>query len=386
VPLESAPVTLEGRRIFYAGAEHLAFNGESSTKIRQDLAAGGGLSSTMLYGETARIAHAEALYTRAPSLSHSPPLTTQAETIISPTSIPPKYAGCEIIRRPGLQNGLLSESSIFEIRSPEAGTVAFMKMLPPQRDPANTLRDEADGLALFNRLELKNATAPRAELLNDPISLWVERAPGVTIGTHITNYERGLLSEEDVYAALRSVGEMLSDLHSRFPQAYNERAARYVEAYIRHYETVIENADPTEASVPSVIRAIEEFRFTSTELRKKGLRCSWLHGDANCGNLLWDPATKKLSAIDLQRLGTQARTGSVGFSTFEYLYFENSLRFYPNIGFRGLRGGLEAAKIAYRDGYGDVDPLEERFFRSMWAIRWTLAGHERVQPIQESNR
>ncbi|NDC10194.1 MAG: hypothetical protein EBZ75_12810 [Oxalobacteraceae bacterium] len=94
VPLESAPVTLEGRRIFYAGAEHLAFNGESSTKIREDLVSGGnGLSSTMLNGETARIARAESLYAGMPP-SPVPDLLVAApepEVIINPAHIPSRH-------------------------------------------------------------------------------------------------------------------------------------------------------------------------------------------------------------------------------------------------------------------------------------------------------
>ena len=393
-PLRAAPEELEGRPVWYCGAGNLAFNDSCSTQIRRDIAAeSSGSADYMLNASTKRLAHEYSVYTRvvtpAGSIRDSKDLgstsysLSQSETLLASIQPPDSYHGCSIVRRPGLQNGLLSESYIFEVKSPSQEIVAFMKMLPTHRCPETNLRDEESGLKLINDLALSWARAPHAELREHPTSLWVARAPGETIGSILTGYERGLLGEQEVYEALRMVGRALSELHTCGARSYTERAAKFFEAYVEHYEGVISTADRRELLSPQVAQAIADFRESALALRTSGLRCSLIHGDANCGNILWDADGQQLYLIDLQRLGTQVRTESVGFSTHEFQTFVSCLHLYPNIGFRGMRGGLEAALLAYREGYGAVDSVEELFFRSVSVIRTNIKGHMRAHPIRE---
>lgn len=378
-----APVTFEGRPTRYLGAAQLAFNGDSSSSVRAALAAPlAEATHSMLNEETRRIIRENKVYDDRRDHSKSSG-NSQHEHLLDPRyPLPRRYEGCSVVRRLGLQNGLLSESYIFEVRAPGGDIVAFMKMLPPERDPHTKLPDEAAGLSLVNQLGIPGVFSPDAELCGDPPSLWVERAPGETLGSFITRYDAGEVSLEELCVIFGRVGAFLRELHTRCPISYNAKAARLLEAYIRHHELYLAEANPHELHASEVAQAIVDFRESSEALRRTGLRCSLLHGDPNGGNFLWDRSTEKLGVIDLQRLGTQIRTSSIGFSTYEYQYFLHALHYYPNTGFKGMRGGIEAALIAYREGYGEVDPTEERFFRSLWVIRMALAGHTRVDPIR----
>jgi aminoglycoside phosphotransferase len=291
------------------------------------------------------------------------------------------YRDCEIVQRVGLENGLLSESFIFEVRDQSGETIAYMKTLPPRRNPESRLRDEAAGLAFCNSLRLHRVSSPQAYFSKSPPLLWITKAPGQTIGSIITDYDRGLVSAERIYQALFAVGNFLQKLHTRFPQPFDGKAREMLEAYIAHHEEILRVADPLELREQSVQDAIEIFRSESDHLRNVGVRCALLHGDANCGNFLWEPQTQLLSVIDLQRLGTQIRTGGRGFAAFEYRSLLNVLGYYPNIGFLGVRGGLELARDAFKTGYGEIDQHEDRFFTSIRYIRRALAGNQRVHEI-----
>lgn len=381
--LSIAPVTFKGRPTRYLGAAQLAFNGDSSSSVRAALTAPVVEAiHPMLNEETRRIIRESGVYDARCDHSKASGSSEHIQSIELPYPLPRRYTGCSVIRRRGLQNGLLSESFIFEVRAPAGDLVAFMKMLPLERNPHTNLPDEAAGLSLVNQLELTGVFSPYAELCGDPPSLWVEKAPGETLGSFITRYDTGEVSLEELCLIFRRVGAFLSELHTRCPMSYNAEGARLLEAYIKHHELCITDANLHELHTSEVAQAIVDFRESSEALRRTGLRCSLVHGDPNGGNFLWDRSTEKLGVIDLQRLGTQMRTNSIGFSTYEYQYFLHTLHYYPNTGYKGMRGGIEPALLAYCEGYGEVDPTEERFFRSLWIIRMALAGHTRVDPIR----
>jgi hypothetical protein len=336
----------------------------------------------MINEETQRIAHDNALYKAStppnPIVGKPPPASRVAPSF----HVPEPFRGCKVVQRVGLENGLLSESFIFEVRNSIGDPVAYMKMLPPERDPSTMLPDEAAGLAFCNSLRIPGVSAPEAYLYNEPPSLWVHKAPGETIGSIITKYDREMVSAQQVYDALYAVGNFLRQLHVQHPLPFDAQAKDLLEVYIEHHEEVLRQADPLEAHDRSVQAAVEVFRTESLHLRKSGLTCALLHGDANCGNFLWDHETRHLSVIDLQRLGTQRRLQAPGFAAFEYRCFLNVLGFYPNIGFRGRRGGLHDACKAFEAGYGDVNQHEDNFFTSIRYIRRALAGNERVHQIK----
>jgi hypothetical protein len=273
------------------------------------------------------------------------------------------------VQRLGLENGLLSESFVFEVRNRSREVIAFMKMITGARDPLNHLRDEAYGLALFNKLGLQTGTAPHAHLCEDPPSLWIERAPGDTPGDLLINYERGLISSLVVCDCLHAVGAFLKELHTRHGQPFDYKGAELLETYIAYCEDLLQQAGPHLSRNHALQQVVSVFREEGAYLRKNGARCSLIHGDANTGNFLWDTSTSRLSVIDLQRLGTQARKGAPAFATHDYETFLYTLGFFPNIGFKGLRGGLGEAILAFRSGYGEVNPHEERFFSTVRHIR-----------------
>lgn len=382
VPLNNAPVTLAGRPVWYISRNHLAHNESCSTEIRDALAGSANEPiHHMLNRSTDRIARANRLYEH--HRPHAPEMDADQESSreVPPYMVPTAYAGCKIVPRRGLENGLLSESYIFEVRAPSGSILAFMKTLPPHRDPLNHIRDEAYGLALFNTLGLRTASAPEAILTTDNPCIWIARAPGETPGTLIRRYEQGIGTAQDIYDALYAVGECLQELHTRHSEPFDTKAHELLETYIEHHEGIIARAMPDTLRADTLQRAIRSLREDGSYLRARGVRCSLTHGDANPGNFLWDTEAKWLSVIDLHRLGTQARTGASAFPTYECGAFLNTLRYYPNIGFKGRRGGLSKACAAYKAGYGPVDPREERFFQSLRSIRATLAGHERIHEI-----
>jgi Ser/Thr protein kinase RdoA (MazF antagonist) len=241
------------------------------------------------------------------------------------------------------------------------------------------LRDEQAGLAFCNKLGMRSVSSPDAHFSSDPPALWVAKAPGETPGSLITRYDRREIPAEDVYDALFAVGNFLHELHNRFRQPFDDKARDLLEVYIEHHEAILERADPLELQERAVQDAVQIFRQESAYLRRNGLHCALLHGDANCGNFLWDAATKHLSVIDLQRLGTQIRKEARGFAAFEYRSLLNVLDYYPNIA--GLRGGLDLARDAFEAGYGDVNEQEDRFFTAIRFIRRSLAGNERIHQI-----
>jgi cytidyltransferase-like protein len=381
-PLITAPTRLEERPVWYIGRNKLAYNNDCSTSIRSALAPSrDDRVHPMLNSETHRIARAHRLYTKphhvGAATSASSPVKRETPTY----TVPESYRECAIEPQVGLENGLLSESFVFQVRDPSEETVAFMKMLPPERDALNHLRDEAYGLALFNKLGLRTASAPQALLCAQPPSLWIERAPGETPGNLITKYERGLGTAQDVYDALYAVGAFLKELHTRHSQPFDDKSAELLETYIAHHQGLLDRAPRVDLQSQMIERAIKAFHHEAPYFRERGLRCSLIHGDASCTNFLWDTQTKRLSVIDMQRLGTQARTGAPAFSMYEFRAFFSTLNYYPNIGFKGVRGGLSDAYAAYQAGYGPVDRREDRFFRILHFIRKELGGPERVHEI-----
>jgi len=381
-PLTNAPETLEGRPVWYLGRARLAFNDTSSTEIRTSLNdAIGHITHPRLNTETAIIARAHRLYSESNTTVSTTTQLAEIDREVPPYTIPQRYEGCEIVQRLGLENGLLSESFIFEVRNRSREVIAFMKMITGARDPLNHLRDEAYGLALFNKLGLRTATAPHAHLCEDPPSLWIERAAGDTPGALLIKYEQGLISPLVVYDCLHAVGVTLKELHTRHAQPFDHKAAELLETYVAHYEYLLQRAGPHLSRNHILKQVVSVFREEGTHLRNNGVRCGFIHGDANTGNFLWDASTARLSVIDLQRLGTQARKGAPAFATNDYETFAHTLSFFPNIGFKGLRGGLEKAILAYRSGYGEVDPHEERFFRAMRYLRKAVGGHERRHEV-----
>lgn len=381
-PLSTAPARLEGRPVWYIGRTKLAYNTDCSTSIRSAL-----VSSVdnpvhpMLNHETYQLAHTRQLYKEPKPSAATAYRTPQIQRDIPRYTTPELYRDCSVELMAGLENGLLSESFVFQIRDTAGALVAFMKMLPPERHSLSHLRDEAHGLALFNRLGLQTATAPEAILTTDPPSLWVTRAPGDTVGSLIISYERGVATAEEVYEALYAVGACLKELHTRHGQPFDAKGAELLETYIAHHQAFIDGASPVDLQSKLIQGAIGTFHREASYLRTKGLRCSLIHGDASTSNVLWEKETKRLSVIDMQRLGTQARTGAPAFSIHEYRSFLTTLTYFPNIGFKGERGPLGGACAAYQAGYGPVDQHEDRFFKALRFIRKELGGPERVHEI-----
>jgi hypothetical protein len=296
------------------------------------------------------------------------------------TSFPGRYQSCVIVPRHGLMNGLLSESNIFEVRSPLGDIVAFKKTLPAYRAPLQNLSDELLGLESFNKLALSNARAPLAELLNEPPSLWIERAPGETITSLLVGYERGEKTLKETQDTLLALGRTLRELHDGNPLPFCERAGRLLSAHIEQTRALIETSTSPRLLEPGCRQAIERFTDASERLKKTGLRCGLIHGDANCGNFLWYESSKTLWAIDLQRFGTQLRTSAPAFPTQEYHLLLSSLQFFPNFGFRGIRGGGESLLEALREGYGPLPETEDTFFGAARTIERMLRGHFRAVP------
>lgn len=382
VPLISAPATLELRPVCYIGRSKLAYNNECSTAIRAALARPHeGCLDEMLNRETQQLVRAHYLSTGSTQGNSSVESRPSVRREIPRYTVPEVYTGCTVELQPGLENGLLSDSFVFRVREQSGEIVAFMKMLPPERNSRTHLSDEANGLALFNKLGLQRASAPEAILSSDPPSLWIARAPGETPAALITHYERGLVSAQEVYEALHAVGACLRELHTRHSQPFDDNGAELLESYIVHHQAFIDQASPLDLQSQIVQGALETFRREATYLREKGLRCSLIHGDANTGNFLWDRSAKVLSVIDMQRLGTQVRTGAAAFSSYEYQTFLGNLNYFPNIGFEGVRGRLTGARAAFQAGYGAVDKHEARFFRVLRFIREELGGPERVHDI-----
>ena len=389
-PLTTAPARLEGRPVWYLGRTKLAHNHDSSTSIRLALANPSAETlHPMINQETADLVKEHGLYTDTPhSVASSAPCPPPPRPIPSYT-VPEIYRDCAVELLNGLENGLLSESFVFQVRDPAGTIVAFMKMLSPERIAPTHLWDEARALDFLNSFDLKNAKAPQCVYLSDPPSLWVARAPGETPASLITKYERGLVPAEEVYRALFAVGAFLRELHTRHSQPFDTKGRDLLETYIAHHQAFIDNAiehQLPELKCKRVQQAIRTFVRESNYLRNVGLRCSLIHGDASCTNFLWDTETQRLWVIDLQRLGTQARTGGVAFSTFEYRSFFNTLGYFPNIGFPGVRGGLKGAVAAFNAGYGPVDRHENRFFRALRLIRKELGGPERIHEVTRPTR
>lgn len=131
---------------------------------------------------------------------------------------------------------------------------------------------------------------------------------------------------------------------------------------------------------PACQRALSEFHEAGEALVKTGARCSLVHGDANCGNFLWDANQRTVWAIDLQRFGTQLRSCEPGFPSYEYHQFLSSLNYFPNFGFRGVQGNSEHLLSALREAYGELPPAENAFFQSRWTLQRLLGRHHRVLP------
>lgn len=381
-PLPSAPVSLDNRRVWYTGRAQLAQNYSSSTSIRNSLAdPSKDARHPILNSTTQQIARDNQLYVTPKKALLRAPTFSPICNPISKVNVPDRYKECEVVQRVGLQNGLLSESFIFEVRDPAEQVVAYLKMLPPHREPEPMLRDEQAGLAFCNKLGIRGVSSPQSHFSSAPPALWVAKAPGETPSSLITRYDRGEIPAEDVYDALFAIGNFLQELHNRFRQPFDDRARDLLEVYIEHHEAIVERGDPLEVQDRAVQDAVQTFRDESDFLRKNGLHCALLHGDANCGNFLWDIASRHLCVIDLQRLGTQMRKGEPGFAAFEYRSLLAALDYYPNIGFPGLRGDLDLARDVFKAGYGDVNQHEDRFFTAIRFIRRALAGNERVHKI-----
>lgn len=276
-------------------------------------------------------------------------------------------------------NGLLSESFIHEVRTPTGETVAFQKALPPHRSPQINLQDEALGLTEFNKLKLSHARAPRAYLSDNPLALWVERAPGETIASLLTRYERGEIGLSECREALQVLGATLRELHDKTTRPFSS-AATLVATHKKEIDALISTASSWQLKDPICESAVQRFEESSEALGRTGVRCSLIHGDANCGNFLWDSASHTLWAIDLQRFGTQLRTNQPGFPSYEYHQLLSALSYFPNLGFRGLRGGGERLLGALNEAYGEIPPAEHAFFESRWTIQRLLGRHLRVVP------
>lgn len=385
VPLESAPEALNGRPVLYIGASQLAFNTSSSTEIRGSVSAvPDGSSDAMINQDTARIAKARNLYSPIPASPHVK--AAHADLQRSSEHRPERYRLCSIIPRRGLMNGLLSESFLDEVRAETGETVAFRKGLPPHRSPLENLSDELLGLKEFNKLGLTNARAPEALLVQEPLSLWIERAPGETLASLLIGYERGERSLQDACAGLAGVGATLRELHERHPLPFSFAASSMIGAHIEEVRALTTAAPEWQVNEPECQRALHEFHEAGESLLKVGLRCGLVHGDANCGNFLWDADTHTVWAIDLQRFGTQLRSREPAFPSYEYHQLISSLHYFPNLGFQGVRGNSELLLSALREAYGDLPPAEDTFFRARWNLQRRLGRHLRVIPPRGSYR
>ena len=380
-PLEIAPITLDGRPVLYIGATQLAFNTSSSTELRATLRGlTSGSSPSMLNAETIRIAQARKLY---PATAQS----LEPEVHPSPTTgplegLPTRYRSCSIAPRRGLMNGLLSESFLHEVRNQTGEVVAFRKTLPPHRDPLQSLADELYGLEHFNKLNLSNVHAPHAILDEAHPSLWIDRAPGETLASLLTGYERGERSLADACAGLQGVGAMLRELHSRYPLPFSPAASTIIQRHMDEVAALVAAAPTWQINAPSCQRVLQGFYEAGNSLLTKGVTCSLVHGDANCGNFLWSASDKTVWVIDLQRFGTQLRTQEPAFSSYEYHQFISSLHYFPNFGFRGVRGHAEYLMKALEEAYGALPPAEQTFFQARWTLQRLLGRHLRVIPPQ----
>ncbi|MEY4669820.1 MAG: Cytidylyltransferase-like [Pseudomonadota bacterium] len=378
-PLASAPVTLEGRPVLYVGATQLAFNTSSSSHIRETLAGGAHPpASTMLNESAVRILRTEGLYLRPRSIRT--PFLESSPVPAQELPLPERYMSCSLEPHQGLMNGLLSDSALHRVRTVSGKTVAFRKSLPPHRDPETNLSDELLGLQSFNTLHIPNARAPFGELSRDPLALWIESAPGETIADLLIGFERGEQNIEDTCGVLRSVGTMLRNLHDAAPLPYSPDATKLLTAYINETRALIAQASQWQLDEPQCRKAITDFRESADVLVRTGLRCGLIHGDANCGNFLWDSLERTMWVIDLQRFGTQLRTASPGFPTFDLHNLLSALDYYPNIGFRGKQGSPGRLVGALYEGYGELPQQEDRFFRARRIIQKLLGRHLRGEP------
>ena len=378
-PLESAPATLEGRPVLYLGSTQLAFNGSSSTEIRRSLATSDlAVCSTMLNDQTAKIARATRIYdNRRPQIDSAPHHPRVEGTLITH---PERYRSCVMVPHKGLTNGLLSESFLHRVVGPSGETIAFRKTLPPHREPLLNLSDEVIALERFNQLGIKAARSPVAQLENDPVSLWIERAPGETIADLLTGYERGERTLTEACEALSALGTALRSLHDQTARPFSARAMRLFEKHVEETNVLLARCSPWQLDEPACKEAIGAFQLSADALRQTEIRCSLVHGDANCGNFLWDASQRTVWAIDLQRCGTQLRTDAPDFPSFDYHSLIHSLHYYPNIGFRGRRGGEYALLDALKSGYGDIPPEEDQFFQARWTLQRLLGRSLRVLP------
>ena len=377
-PLKSAPITLNGHPVLYVGATQLAFNTSSSTEIRASLGNRPGASiHPMLNEQTARIARTRDLDRLASS-------TLQPGG--SPRPIPERpegpYQSHSITRRRGLMNGLLSESFIDEAQTRSGETVAFRKTRPPHRDPLKSLSDELFGLKEFNRLNLPNAYAPPARLVEEPLSLWVERAPGETLTSLLIGYERGQRSAKDALAGLQGVGAMLRALHSKRLLPSSLSASTIVRMHLDEVKALTAACPTWQINEPACQKALQEFHDAGESLLRTGARCSLVHGDANCGNFLWDARHRTVWVIDLERFGAQLRTNYLGLPSYEYHQLISSLHYFPNFGFRGVQGRSEYLLRGLQEAYGELPPAENTFFSARWTLQRLLGRHLRVVPPQ----
>lgn len=378
-PLQSAPETLNGRPVIYVGASQLAFNGSSSTEIRANIHTTANQSAAPMLNEpTTRIAHALNLYSKPHSVfqSEEPPV----EVAKRPNDPPYKYRSCFLSPRRGLMNGLLSESFLDEVKDPRGEVIAFRKTLPPHREPAQSLSDELLGLREFNALNLPKAHAPEALLAEQSLALWIERAPGETLASLLIGYERGERSLHDTCAGLQGIGATLRELHTGHRLPCTPNAYAILKKHFEEVNTLVSSAPAWRTKEPEYQRALQEFHAAGESLLKTGSLCSLVHGDANCGNFLWDADHQTVWAIDLQRFGTQLRIKESAFPSYEYHQLLSSLHYFPNFGFRGIQGRSDYLLDALREAYGELPPAEDAFFRSRWTLQRLLGRHERVKP------
>lgn len=391
--LREAPHELSKRPVLYAGAAVLSFNRDSSTVLRCSFPnCVSSHGANLINQATLSVVLKNNLYSSSRAESARNPLgereqeeDQQSAGMKLEQEIPPLYRGCSITKRHGLHNGLLSESYVHEVRNQAGEIVAFMKQVPPHRNPDMMIQDEAAGLTLFNTFRFPRTVAPRCMVTENPPSLWVEKAPGKTLSALITGYDRGETSEQEVYDALHAVGTLLGTIHRTYSIPFDRDGINLLRGHISHHNELLERELPKHKQNREVMEYARVFRSEFEQLFQRGVRCSLLHGDANPGNFLWQGETATLSVIDLQRLGTQIRTNSTGFSTLEFFSFLRTLYHFPNIGFKGRRGGLQEAISVYRGSYegayGAVPPDEEKMFETMWHIRKLLAGNVRLHGI-----
>ena len=383
-PLRSAPVTFQGRPVLYIGGTQLAFNATSSTEIRAHLSSITNTSIPMMLNEdTARIARTHGLYLNGNPTSHIavPPPAPQ----LHPEHLPERFRGCSITARHGLMNGLLSESFLDEVRSETGEIVAFRKTLPSYRSPLKSLSEELFGLEEFNKLRLANARAPQALLTQQPVALWVERAPGETLTTLLIDYERGERSLQEAIAGLQSVGATLRELHDQRSLPFSHSASMLLRKHIDEARALTASAPDWQVQEPSCRKALLDLNEAGESLLRTGARCGLIHGDAHCGNFLWDANQQTVWAIDLQRFGIQLQTNEPAFPSYEFHYFLDALLYFPNFGFRGIRGHSRQLLAAFHEAYGELPPAENTFFAARWMLQRLLGRYQRVVQPQVSN-